>query len=83
MKDIFIEVLGWIAMILVLTAFFLNTRKIVAANPALFLGMNFLSGLFMAINTALHHAYPSMVANIIWLLIAASGFQKISKTTTA
>jgi len=82
MLNIWIELLGWLAMVLVLTAFFLNTRKLVSANSPLFLGMNFLSGLFMAINTAFHHAYPSMVANILWLLIASFSFLKNKTSTT-
>lgn len=69
-----IEILGWIATILVLAAFYLNTRKIVSSTSVMFLGMNFISGLLMAVNSAVHHAYPSMTANIIWMIIAMTIF---------
>lgn len=79
MLDITIEILGWIAMILVLFAFYLNTRQIISSNSYLFLVMNTLSGLFMAINSGYHHAYPSMSANLIWLIIASVSLLKIKK----
>jgi 4-hydroxybenzoate polyprenyltransferase len=76
MENYIIEIMGWIATILILVAFYMNTRKIIPPNSVLFLGMNFISGLLMAVNSAYHHAYPSMTANTIWLLIAATSFFK-------
>ncbi|HEX9825034.1 MAG TPA: hypothetical protein VGA80_00415 [Flavobacteriaceae bacterium] len=74
-----IEILEWIAMVLVLFAFYLNTRQIISSSSNLFLAMNILSGLFMAINSGYHNAYPSMAANLIWLTIAAASLLKIKK----
>lgn len=79
MQNIIIEILGWVATILVLVAFYLNTRQIISTNSSLFLLMNSTSGLCMAINSGYHQAYPSMAANLIWLLIAAVSFMNIQK----
>jgi uncharacterized protein with PQ loop repeat len=65
-----IEILGWIATCLVIMAFYLNTRNIIASDSKVFLFMNFASGLLMSINSGYHQAYPSMIANICWLTIA-------------
>jgi len=66
---------------LVLLAFYFNTRKVFPPDSILLLSMNIGSGLFMAVNTAYHHAYPSMCANTIWMLIALTGFYKQFKTS--
>jgi uncharacterized protein with PQ loop repeat len=79
MLDIIIEILGWIAMVLVLFAFYLNTSQIISSSSNVFLVLNILSGLFMAINSGYHSAYPSMSANLIWLIIAAVSLLKIKK----
>jgi len=60
-----IEIMGWVATILVLVAFYLNTRQIISTNSPVFLLMNMASELFMAINSGYHEAYPSMTANLI------------------
>ncbi|ELR72300.1 hypothetical protein C900_01715 [Fulvivirga imtechensis AK7] len=73
MQLLIIEIIGWVAMVLVLSAFYLNTKNIVSSNSSIFLTMNILAGLFMAINSGYHHAYPSMFANIAWLFIAVIG----------
>lgn len=67
-----IEVLGWTATCVVILAFYLNTRHIIASDSKIFLLMNFISGLLMSINSGYHQAYPSMIANIVWLTIALS-----------
>ena len=78
MRDIIIETLGWIATVVVLTAFYLNTRNMIKSDSYKFLILNFASGIFMAINSGYHQAYPSMITNIIWLSITLPGlFNKI------
>ena len=76
MEKLTIEILGWTATVLVILAFYLNTRKMISSSSYRFLLMNIMSGLFMAINSGYHEASPSMVANLIWLLIALTNGKK-------
>ena len=72
-----IEVLGWIASVLIVGAYFFNIRGTLKASSPLYFWSNLVGGVFFVFNTFYHHAYPSMVVNIIWVFIAlAAIFQK-------
>jgi hypothetical protein len=76
MTNTIIEILGWVATVTVLTAFFLNTRNKIKSDSYTFLLLNFVSGFFMAINSGYHQAYPSMIANSVWMSIVLPGLFK-------
>jgi hypothetical protein len=40
---------------------------------------NLLGGIFFTINTLVHQAYPSMIVNIIWVIIAVAALFKKEK----
>jgi len=64
-----IEILGWIGSLLVLVAYALNMNKKLPADSATYYLLNILGSAFLIINTAYHHAFPSMAVNIIWVFI--------------
>lgn len=70
MLALFIEVVGWIASLLILGAYYLNIRGKVTAGSPLYIWFNLLGGLFFIINTAWHGAYPSAALNVVWVFIA-------------
>ncbi len=83
MVNLFIDFIGWVATICILIAFYLNTRKIIRSDSLKFLLLNLFSGLFMALNSGYHQAYPSMITSIFWLLIAFTSLIKKIKTSTS
>ena len=65
-----IEILGWIASLLIVGSYTLNISGKLAATSKWYVWSNIIGGLFFVINTYFHAAYPSMVVNIIWVIIA-------------
>lgn len=68
--EIIIETLGWIASILIVGSYALNLWGKIEANSTLYVWANIIGGFFFVINTYYHEAYPSMMVNIVWVVIA-------------
>ncbi|MEN9382578.1 MAG: hypothetical protein RI940_1461 [Bacteroidota bacterium] len=68
--ELFIEIIGWIASVLIVGSYALNISGKLSTNNKWYVWSNIIGGLFFVINTYFHHAYPSMVVNTIWVIIA-------------
>ncbi len=68
--EILIETLGWIASILIVGSYGLNITGKLSTDSKAYIWANIFGGLFFVINTYHHQAYPSMVVNMIWVIIA-------------
>ena len=68
--NIWIEILGWMASVLIVGSYALNITGKLPAESKWYVWANIIGGLFFVINTYFHQAYPSMVVNIIWVIIA-------------
>ncbi len=68
--SVLIEVLGWIGSILIVGSYALNITGRLAANNILYVVANIIGGVFFVVNTYYHQAYPSMLVNIVWVIIA-------------
>jgi len=68
--NILIESLGWIASVLIVGSYALNITGKLPAETKWYVWANIIGGSFFVINTYSHQAYPSMVVNIIWVIIA-------------
>lgn len=79
--NIVVESLGWIASVLIVGSYALNITGKLGAHSKVYVWANILGGLFFVINTYFHQAYPSMVVNIIWVIIAIVMIFKKKKTT--
>jgi hypothetical protein len=80
LQSIIIEVIGYIAFVLILGTYYLNmTNKISATSPVYIWG-NLIGGLFFVINLYHHRAYPSMILNIVWVLIALMSLLKAKQS---
>jgi len=75
----FVEIIGWIGAVLIVGAYFLNITGRLKSSSAIYIISNLLGGIFFTINTLVHHAYPSMIVNIIWVLIAIAALLKKDK----
>jgi hypothetical protein len=69
--EVGIEIMGWVASVLIVGAYALNIKGKLASNDRRYVLANLVGGLFFIVNTAYHHAYPSAVVNVVWVLIAA------------
>lgn len=77
--ELLIEIIGWIASFLIVGSYALNiTGKLNAKSP-FYVWANVIGGLFFVVNTYYHQAYPSMMVNIFWVIIA---FIMIAKRIT-
>lgn len=68
--DIIIEIIGWIASVLIVGSYALNISGRLQTNSKWYVWANIVGGAFFVINTYFHQAYPSMVVNFIWVIIA-------------
>lgn len=76
MPRIVTETIGWIGMVLVLTSFALLTFEKTDPHGLLYFTLAGIGALGIALSTAVQKAYPAMVLNIIFFLIAVVGVVK-------
>ena len=74
---VIIDVLGWIASVLIVGAYFLNIRGRWSAQSKWYIICNLVGGAFFIINTAYHGAYPSALVNVVWVIIAMFSLLKL------
>ena len=72
----FVEIIGWIAAVLITGAYFLNINGKLKSTSAVYIISNLVGGVFFVVNTFVHQAYPSMIVNVIWVLIAIAALLK-------
>jgi hypothetical protein len=68
--NILIEIMGWIASILIVGSYALNITGKLHASSKTYVLANIIGGIFFVVNTYYHQAYPSMFVNVIWVIIA-------------
>jgi hypothetical protein len=64
-----VTVIGWLAAVVVLASYALLTSGRLAPSSVPYLAMNAVGAIGLALSTAVAHAWPSSVVNIIWLVI--------------
>ena len=65
-----IEIMGWIASVLIVGSYALNITGKLEATNKWYVWANIIGGFLFIINTYFHQAYPSMFVNIVWVIIA-------------
>jgi len=67
-----IEFLGWLGMAVVLTAFMLIslTDKLVVSSW-IYQAANLVGSVFVLVNNVAHGAWPGVVLNVVWGVVAA------------
>ena len=65
-----IEILGWLGSVMVILAYALNINKKLDSDSLLYYFLNITGSSLLIINTLYHHAIPSMMVNVVWVLIA-------------
>ena len=79
LQAIIIEIIGYIAFALVLGTYYLNMSHKLSATSPLYIWGNLIGGFFFIINTYYHRAFPSMILNIVWMLIALISLLKAKR----
>ena len=78
MIKVAIEVIGWTAAVLMLSAYVLLTTGRVTARSRIYQWFNVLSGAGFIINSGWNGAYPSAAINVFWMAIGVYGVVRIS-----
>jgi FtsH-binding integral membrane protein len=68
--EFWVETMGWVASLLIVGSYGLNLWGKLSAQHPIYVWANIIGGLFFIVNTYYHQAYPSMLVNIIWVIIA-------------
>jgi len=76
MVTIIIDSIGWIGSVMVVLAYALNIAKKMASDSLTYYLLNILGSACLIVNTYYHHAIPSAVVNVIWVLIALAALLK-------
>jgi hypothetical protein len=69
---ILIEILGWVASVLIVGAYALNIYGKLDTQAPAYIWANLVGGCFFVVNTLAHNAYPSAMVNVVWVLIAVN-----------
>ena len=77
--DHFIEIIGWIGALLIIGSYFLNINGKLKSSSTPYIISNLNGGIFFTINTLIPKAYPSMIVNIIWVIIALAALYNKNK----
>jgi hypothetical protein len=80
---ILIEMMGWIASVLIVGSYALNITGKLPASSKIYVLANIIGGVFFVANTYYHKAYPSMFVNVIWVIIAIYMISKKKKNNNA
>lgn len=73
---VFINVIGWLGMMLLIGAYFLVTMSRIRPTGAVFQVMNLFGGGFLMINSAWYGAWPSAALNLVWVVIGTVGLTR-------
>jgi hypothetical protein len=76
MPEFIISTLGWIGSVLIIGAYAANIKGYIKSDDKVYIWTNLVGGIFFVINTFYLKAYPSMVVNVVWVVIALSSVFK-------
>lgn len=79
MNDFIVNILGWIGSIILIAAYWMNSRDLIKAQSFVYQFLNVLGSIFLIINTVYYGAYPSSTVNAIWVAIGTFYLIKIKK----
>ena len=71
-----VEIIGWIGALLIVGAYYLNMNGKLKSTSSAYIICNLIGGVFFIINTFVHKAYPSVLVNVVWVIIALSAILK-------
>jgi hypothetical protein len=73
----FIQILGWLGVLAILTAYFLVSFSFLSPHDILYPALNIVGSVFIIIETFSKKDYQPVVLNFVWLIIALVAILKI------
>ena len=73
MTKIVVEVIGWAAAAILLSAYLMLTAGRLTASSRLYQWLNVLAGAGLILNSGWNGAYPSVAINVVWMIIGFWG----------
>ena len=73
---IFVNVVGWLGMALLISAYALVTTSRITGPSLSFQLMNLFGGGFLMVNSAYYSAWPSAALNLVWVVIGVAGLTR-------
>jgi len=70
---VLIEVVGWLGAVLMLSAYVLLTLGRLKSQSPVYHWLNIVSGAGLICNSGYNGAYPSVMINVVWLIIGLYG----------
>ena len=80
---ILIEIIGWVAALLILASYLLVSTGRLSGTSVAFQWMNVIGAAGFIINSGYHRALPSAVLNIAWAAIGLVTLWRIARTARA
>lgn len=77
---ILIEIIGWTAAAMMLSAYVLLTTGRLSSSSPLYQWLNVLSGAGFIVNSGWNGAYPSAFINVMWMAIGFYGVLRGART---
>ncbi len=74
--NIFIDIIGWVGAVLVVSAYLLITTNKLKIASKLYQLMNLLGAAGIIVNSLSYGAYPSVAVNVVWIFIAFYGLEE-------
>ena len=74
--ELITQIAGWVGTALIITAYFLISRKLVDSSSKIYQGMNLFGALCVGANVLYQQAWPALALQIVWCLIAISALVK-------
>ena len=71
MSSVWIDILGWVGVILFLVAYVLVSIRKVEGDSLTYQVMNIVAGILLVANSLYYHAMPSVGVNAAWIGIGA------------
>jgi formate hydrogenlyase subunit 3/multisubunit Na+/H+ antiporter MnhD subunit len=73
MANYAIEIVGWIAAALLLSAYVLLTMGKFTSRSKMYQWLNVLAGAGLIVNSGWNGAYPSVFINVVWMAVGLYG----------
>ena len=66
-----VEIIGWVGAAALLYGYYLIQTKKVDHDNKLYIALNIIGASMIFINALSHKAYPSVVTNLVWIIIGS------------
>lgn len=73
MANYVIEIVGWIAAALLLSAYVLLTLGKISSHSRVYQWLNVFAGAGLIVNSGWNGAYPSVFINVVWMAVGLYG----------